>query len=213
MHAPIAPKRDGWNVLTVDHALQDELRKKYASDPKVKTENIERVDAIDDGRDFSEILSIPERSLSYMLSSHNIEHLPDPISFFLRCEKALAPGGRLFLLVPDRRGTFDYLRPHSTTGQVLEAHHLRRKRHSPGALFDHGAYPTAGNGPSASLLLRNTPAQGYSKFLAGIEGGDCIDAHAWIFTVSSFLLLIHELRELGLIRLGVEAYYSVFAIS
>ena len=203
----IAPKRDGYNVLILDCAMQDELRERYRFDKNVRIDDIEEVDAVDDGRDFSELLAVPEHSLHYVISSHNIEHLPDPISFLLRCERILSPDGRLFLIVPDKRGTFDYFRPLSTTGQLLEAYHNRRKHHLPSALFD-TVYSTMGNGDSDNLLLSHVLKDGYSRFEHGLENEFYIDTHAWIFTLSSFLLLIHELRELGIIHLGIEKYYN-----
>ncbi len=203
----IVPKRSGYNVFILDCATQEDLRNHYASDSNVKTDDIEFVDAVDDGRDFTELLAIPNHSLQYIVSSHNLEHIPDPISFFLRCEKALAPDGRLFLIIPDKRGTFDYLRPHSTTGQILEAHHFKRKKHSLASLFD-SECSTVGNDDSGELLLENDLKSAYSKFQFGLIDDNYVDVHAWIFTVSSFLLLIYELRELGIINLGIEKYYE-----
>lgn len=206
LHQPIVPKKDGYNVRTLDRADQETLRKIYAGDPNVNGAAIEPVDAVDDGRAFTELLSLPPHSLRYIISSHNLEHLPDPVSFLQRCEQALAPDGLLYLLIPDKRGTFDYLRPHSTPGAVLEAYRQRRRKHAPAALFD-GCYAVRGNNDSGGIRLYEEARDGYARLLAG-EGGECFDAHAWIFTLSSFLLLMHELRELGLIRLGIKQYHE-----
>ena len=43
-YSPLAAKRDGWNVFTVDHDDRDGLVAKYADNPTVDTSRIEDVD-------------------------------------------------------------------------------------------------------------------------------------------------------------------------
>ena len=131
-YSPVVPKADGYNVYVVDHADQDELRAKYQDHP-VDVSRIEPVDAIDDGGERTNLL--PDGQLfDYIIASHVFEHLPDPIGFLQRCERSLKEDGKLFLMIPDRRFTFDYFRPVSSTGGLLRAFLEGRTRHDPGNL-------------------------------------------------------------------------------
>ena len=53
------------------------------------------------------------------------------------------------LAIPHKFRCFDYLRPVSTTGQVLQAHIENRTTHSPGVLFDNVAATISMNGATA----------------------------------------------------------------
>lgn len=208
-YAPILPKADGYNVLVIDHADQETLRTKYRPHG-VDVDRIEPVDAIDDGGEFTELLENGER-FDYIVASHVFEHLPDPIHFLQRCERALEENGRLILLIPDRRFCFDYLRPVSTAGQMLRAFLAGQQRHDPGALYDHYAMNATRNGvqvwaeaQGGSFAFAATPAAGYS--FAVQQTTDYVDCHAWVFTPSSGRLIFSDLQALGLIGMG-EAFF------
>lgn len=212
-YAPILPKRDGYQTLVVDHTDSDTLRLKYQSHG-VDVSRIETVDAIDDGGEFLN-LDPTGKGFDFIVASHVLEHLPDPVHFLQRCERALNPGGRIFLLLPDRRFTFDYLRPCSTLGQMLAAYFAGQTRHNAASLYDHFASnATLGGthvwtqGYSGELAFVGTPLEGYRQAVRNDD--DYVDCHAWVFTPSSFRLIIADLRAIGLTRLGEERFKSSF---
>lgn len=208
-YAPILPKAEGYDVFVIDHASQDELQAKYAAQG-VDVSRVEPVDAIDDGGEFTQLLA-PGESFDYIVASHVFEHLTDPIHFLQRCERALGDSGRLYLLIPDRRFTFDYLRPVSSTGQFLRAYLDGQRRHDAGALYDHHAFNAMRDGVQVwgdpgpgNIVFAGTPHAGYAA--AVNTGTDYVDCHAWVFTPSSMRLLLSELRALGLLTLN-EAFF------
>lgn len=208
-YAPILPKSEGYDVFVIDHADQDQLRAKYGA-MGVDTRRIEPVDAIDDGGEFTQLLEEGD-SFDFILASHVFEHLPDPIHFLQRCERALGEKGRLVLLIPDRRFTFDYLRPVSTTGQLLRAYLSEQRRHDAGALYDHYASNAArdgvqvwGDSGGGHIAFASTPLAGYAN--AVNKGSDYVDCHAWVFTPASMRLILADLRTMGLISMG-EAFF------
>jgi SAM-dependent methyltransferase len=75
-----------------------------------------RADFLSDAR----ALPLTEAALDYLCSSHVLEHVPDPISALLEWHRVLRPGGWLYLIVPDKRFTFDAPRA------VTSVAHLRR---------------------------------------------------------------------------------------
>lgn len=209
--APILPKVDGYKVLVVDHADQKALQAKYAA-LGVDVSRIEPVDAIDDGTEFTSLLDGAAR-FDYILASHVFEHLPDPIHFLQRCERALGDAGKLILLVPDRRFCFDYLRPASTTGQMLRAFLAGQQRHDVGALYDHYALHATRNGVAVwaeadggDFAFGGTPIAGYTQAVQASE--EYVDCHAWIFTPSSFRLILNDLRSLGLVTMGEVHFHG-----
>jgi len=208
-HAPIAAKRDGWNSFVVDHADQADLRAKYAGFP-VDLDAIEEVDAVWHGGRLEHTVPAERHgSFDRLIASHVIEHIPDPVAFLIAAQALLAPNGALALAVPDKRYCFDFLKPHSTTGDLLAAHDPNGAgRHTARTQFHQLAYSAFaddagawGQHPIARAHLVNTLAKAHSAFAHASMAPDStyVDAHAWQFTPSAFRLAILELAEGGLI--------------
>ncbi len=190
--APILPKKEGYKIFIVDHCNEYDLKRICENDENIKhlSDNIEKVDFVDNGIDFKEMFSCPD-GFDFIVSSHNIEHLPNPVSFLIRAQNALKPGGRLYMIVPDRRNTFDYFRPVSTVGQFLEAYKDKRTVHSFSAIYDARTYDVSGNTPDGDITLnRNQDKPLYDNVIECSDCGSYIDAHAWIFTPSSSFFII-----------------------
>lgn len=62
-----------------------------------------RVDFLADGQ----ALPLADNALDYLCSSHVLEHLPNPLAALIEWHRVLRPGGLLYLVVPDKRFTFD----------------------------------------------------------------------------------------------------------
>src|SRR5262245_20390051 len=131
--SPLAPKAEGFDVDIVDHLDQKGLVAKYKSHG-VDVSRIEPVDFVWHAGRLGDLLKRPGH-YDYVIASHVIEHLPDPLGFLSDVESLLKPGGVLALVVPDKRYCFDYLKPVSTTGQVVDASLKPRATHTPGAVL------------------------------------------------------------------------------
>ncbi len=140
LNRPIMAKRDGFDVQIVDYLDTEALRAKYnaADHPDVDPSTIEEVDFVSQGEPLCELIG-EESAFDWVVASHVIEHIPDLVAFFQDVARILRPDGRLALLVPDKRYTFDYYGELSTTGQLLDAHLERRTRPTPGQAFDYFA--------------------------------------------------------------------------
>jgi SAM-dependent methyltransferase len=57
--------------------------------------------------------------MDFVVASHIIEHVPNPIGLLEAIHRVLRPGAVLILLVPDRRRTFDRGRPPTTLDHVV----------------------------------------------------------------------------------------------
>lgn len=67
-------------------------------------------------------LPLADSSQDFVLSSHLLEHLADPIAALLEWHRVLRHGGLLFLRVPDQRGSFDRARSRATLDHVIADH-------------------------------------------------------------------------------------------
>lgn len=128
---PVVAKTDG-DVLYVDYADTEHLRNNQFSDA-VRPEDICEVDIVWAARPLAECVGTP---VDYVIASHVIEHVPDIIGWLHDLHGALKRGGTISLAVPDKRFTFDILRPLSTPGQMVEAYLKKQVRPSIAQKFD-----------------------------------------------------------------------------
>lgn len=208
-HSPVAAKRAGFRVHTVDHLSAEELRAKYAGHP-VDLDAIEEVDFVWHGQPLPELVGGRDR-YDWIVASHVIEHLPDPVGFLAGCADILRPGGVVSLIVPDTRCCFDCLGPLTTTGQVLDAHLQGRTRPTPGQVFDHHAGAVVRNDSLAWPLGTDAPprlihgmAEAIDFMRRAADTDEYIDVHLWRFVPESFRLVVQDLRDLGLIPFVIK---------
>ena len=209
LHSPIVTE-DMADVRYVDVFSRDELRANYANDPNVNLGDIPEIHFVLSGpeglRRLPEVVG-PAAPFAWVIASHVIEHVPDLIAWLAEIAEILDDGGQLLLVVPDRRFTFDILRPWTTVGQMLQAHDLAETKPSVRAVFDmirnavtvnlidawRGELP----GPSDrihDLAMAVSEAQ-------RVRDGDYVDSHVWMFTPG---LLVEQVTELG--RLGLSDF-------
>lgn len=210
---PLLPKREGYQVETLDHQSAEALRDKYKN-ASVDLTLIEEVDHVSDGGSILALVGKPGH-FDYIVASHVIEHTTDLLGFLKDCQALLKPSGRLVLAVPDKRFSFDCLRPCASTGQILQAHLDKRRRHSPGQVFDEIAYNCTREGAIAwgpqtgGELAYFRPLEDAKKFLQHyLQSGDYVDIHGWQFTPSSFRLIVNDLAQIDAMTLREQAFHE-----
>jgi len=211
---PIAPKRAGFNIQTMDHMRKEDLKEKYSNDTNVNTDNIEEVDFIWDGRRYSEITG-KTNYYDYILASHLIEHTTDLIGFFQECEEILNESGVLSLAIPDKRYCFDYFRPITSLSSIIDNHLLGNKTHSPGTVAEYFLYASLNSGKigwtekSKKEFTLCHSAEDAKKFMYNvIENNIFYDVHQWVFTPNSFRLILKDLQDLGFTNLREIAFHD-----
>jgi SAM-dependent methyltransferase len=192
-----------------------ELRKLAASYEWGDPEKVPEITYVWRGEPYA---SLVRHKPDIVFSSHNIEHQPCLLTQLRNVASILQPGGRMFLVVPDRRYCFDHYMPDSTIADVIEA--WRERRTQPGALVrlryrllhthnetaahwtgDHGIDPRWVNpDPARAALIRELAEAPRIS-----DGYD--DVHCWFFTPMSFRLLIEQLSAAGLSSMRVERVY------
>lgn len=220
---PIAPKREGWNVLSADIFPTDLLIEKALSDPlqgEAVAVNIEEVDLVGSAQDIHRLAIAAGICglVHYIISSHNFEHLPDPVRFLQGCEKTLMVGGQLIMAVPDIRGSFDYFKPPSMTTDFLSAYRERREIPPPEAWLHQrlfagerivdGSYQAMFfiDSDPKTVRGRREVSDAFDEWVRDIESPPTYyrDIHCWAFLPASFELIMNDLFFVGLTSLRVE---------
>ncbi len=69
--------------------------------------------------------AVPSSSQDFVIASHILEHVADPIGLLADIARVLRPGGHAIVLLPDRRRTFDHDRPPTPLEHVASDYTLR----------------------------------------------------------------------------------------
>lgn len=220
---PTLRKSDGYDLLILDVFDTDRLHQNAADDPLIpqhRISEIEPVDLVGDASGIGDLVRAAglDRRIGYILSSHNFEHLPNPIRFLQGAFAALEPGGILSMAVPDCRACFDYFRMPTRLTDWLAAFHEDRRQPSAEVLFEtvalgspyvlpDGQIQTGcdmATGERARFMPPQTLHAAYSGYLRDkSHPGDYRDAHCSVFFPESLELLLTDLRRLDLIGFDI----------
>ncbi len=211
-------------VSYLDHATTDQLRAKYEQNETLRPQIDDLVD-VDFVQHAGQALAdvVGSRApFDYVIASHVIEHIPDLIGWLEEVAAVLRPGGIFSLVVPDKRFCFDVNRTPTETSLLVDAY-LRGLRHpSYQQIFDNfsrtvtvdGMVDTVGLWDGtvdyAGVVRSDVANPSLAAFGVCLEHRDHpdhpIDIHCHVFTPASFLRLVAELTDLGLIGYEVAAF-------
>jgi SAM-dependent methyltransferase len=74
-------------------------------------------------------LPVPDESQDFVVSSHVLEHFPNPIGAMVEWNRVLKPGGVIFMIVPHKERTFDREFPRTPLEHLI--HDYETKTQSP----------------------------------------------------------------------------------
>jgi SAM-dependent methyltransferase len=209
--SPVVDKEQG-NVTYVDHCSTDDLRVKYAG--HVWTDKIREVDCVWMANSLSE--AVGGARFDYVIGSHVIEHVPNPVGWLRQIAEVLKPGGKLCLAIPDKRFTFDIGRPLSMVGEFVEASIIDPPTPSIKQVFDNYTLVRrvdkraiwAAPDSSAQSFPRIHPPGTAQAFVKRVMEGEYVDCHCWIFTPRSFLDILEALIAAELVAYSVSAFFD-----
>jgi predicted SAM-dependent methyltransferase len=171
------------------------------------------IDYVSDRGDLSVITN---EKFDSVISSHCIEHQPDLIRHLNQVFDILHPGGRYFVIIPDKRFIFDYYVAVTRVSEVIAAHVEAREVHTAASIITHFAESTH-NKPLRHWLGFHRPLRGTPAYverlraaleLTSVSQADYVDVHSWFFTPRSFLLIMRTLSEAQMIGLSIERVYG-----
>lgn len=218
-HSPLAPKSAGYNCLILDVFDTETLMARGADDPNIPREllrNIEQVDIVGSATEIASLIDVKDHStFDYIISSHNFEHLANPVKFLQACEKLLKSGGIIKMAVPDCRACFDYYRPATLLPEWLAAYREERQKPSPEQVFAMSAYTSVLNRKDkertafslhevmGNISIKGNLENAFSAWQDASSNADYMDAHCTVMTPASLRLLLEECRQLQLIKLEI----------
>ncbi len=203
---------DRGEIFYLDHLSTDELRGKYKADTSVNIDNIVDVDFVCPDGDL--VKAVAGNQFDYIVASHVIEHVPNVLKFLQHTAKILKPGGQLFLIIPDKRFTFDAERPETTFGTVLDSFLSGDTKPSVKAVYDHFSKSVEMNAHEVwhGLLKDKKPKQLLSTQLAWDLANDVkfnegyYDVHVNIFTPQSFFEILERAIVHNVVNFEVERF-------
>jgi SAM-dependent methyltransferase len=221
--SPLAPKREGYNCLSLDVFDTETLTHRATMDPSVPQEKVDHIEAVDLVGSAVTIDALCQASgvelgFDYIVSSHNFEHLPNPVAFLQACGRVLKKGGYLSMALPDKRACFDFFRPRTSLSAWIDAFFERRERPTHAQIFDQdGLIANAAIGGRSAITffvdedverisVSPTLHEAFAAWKQKRETNDAAyyDVHCWAFTPSSFRALLSDLFFLGLSPFAVE---------
>jgi SAM-dependent methyltransferase len=202
------------SIRYVDFATTEELRQQRKNDPTVNVDNLAPVHFIWGDKTLGE--AVGGAHFDYVVASHVVEHVPDLIGWFQELAEVLKPGGVVSLVVPDRRYTFDRIRPETRTPEVVEAWLEHHRRPSYRQIFEHYALHTrvdveqawAGTLDESRLERMHPESYALQVCQEAVQSKRYVDSHCWVFTPTSFFGVIRSLCELGLFAFEVVEFFA-----
>lgn len=217
-HNPILKKSEGYNVFTLDIFDKKALVELAKNDPNISSDCVEQIEEVDIVTSATEIQSAIEAKnyqgkVNTIISSHNFEHLPNPIKFLKGCYVGLGEGGVLSMAIPDYRACFDHYRFPTRLSDWIMAYQDDLKSPSPSIIFDfrlNNSYyempdlsRTVGcdisTGNSNSFIPTGNIYDLYPQFLNSLKKSDYEDAHVSVLTPKILNLHLLDLINIGLI--------------
>lgn len=154
--------------------------------------------------------------VEYVTADRVFERLADPIGWLDQVAEVLTDEGYLCLAVADKRFTAQARRPVSSTGQLLDANLRGLTRPTTQQVFDDAALrlrePNVvalwnGRDPRAFERIGDDPASAaYQLSLNQQDSGGDITVQAHVFTDQSFVDLLTDLAEMGLLDFAVAEF-------
>lgn len=218
---PLASKAEGYNIRTLDVFDEVALAERARVDPSISEKMYDRLEVVDYVGSATEVASLVPKDqhgqFDYVISSHNFEHLPNPIKFLQGCEALLKEGGVISMAMPDCRFCFDFFRPHTVTAEWLEAFLEDRQKPTARQVFmlhaDMAGHvkatpekPVAISSMTehASIKAVGDLTARWQQWQDNLESAEYVDSHCTVMTPTSLNLLIEDCRALGFFNFDIE---------
>ena len=196
----------GWRRLYVDHASTEELRAKYAADPGVRVDRLVAIDHVWNQHGLDGLVQAYGPA-DVIVASHVAEHVPDLIGWLAALGRALAPGGEIRLVIPDKRFCFDHHRAESTLADLLAARAAGSRTPPLARIADYilhvvevdAAAVWAGDVPPPPTVDAQRYAWAASVCEEVQRSGRYHDVHCWVFTPGHACRLLADLVAFGVL--------------
>ena len=221
---PLASPRvskDEGPIRYLDHASTADLKQKYATNPVMRSRLREIVDVdyvMAENKTIAEAVAM-DAPFDYVIASHVIEPIPDPVGWMAEVASVLRPGGILSLVIPDKRYSFDINRSLTDISDLVDANLRSLRQPSYRQAYDFYARAIAGMVDTESVWAgvdysTTLPQDLDNPDVAALEAcrrmktsDEFVDVHCHVFTPDSFLDLFALLARLDLVDFEVASFF------
>jgi hypothetical protein len=119
-HQPY-PVPDGVTVRYVDRWTPEQNRELFPELVDIGADRFPRPDVVANF-DVDRLGPLADQSQDFVICSHVLEHLAEPLGFVDEIHRVLRPGGVALILLPDRRATFDSRRASTPLAHLVAEH-------------------------------------------------------------------------------------------
>lgn len=190
-----------YNAKFVDYVSTEELAKKGESNPRYKREFLAEVDFVCPTPIYSRVI---DEEFDLVVANHVIEHIPDTIRWLEELASVMAPGGHLFLSIPDKRYTFDIARRNTNFIDLLRNYEEEIKKPHVYQILEHFYFHKTVSAADAwtgkhkeKLSQMRYSTEEALRVARHHAGATYADVHCHVFTSDSFLDVIRPLIDLG----------------
>jgi Methyltransferase domain len=200
------------NVFYTDYCSAEESRKKhsgYAHDPIMNIDFIwapgtRLIDCVGNDTKFD-----------WAVSSHVMEHVPNPIGWLTQVFEVLNEGATFSLLLPHKLFCYDKFRNTTDAANLIDAWIRSQEIPGPHQLFDFLSRSIEMSGPDAAATLAATnrfedakrhysDADALDFVIHSWTTGNYIDAHCSAFTPESFVQTFNQIKDLKILNIEIS---------
>jgi len=222
LNRPRVHKSEG-PIYYVDHCSTEDLRRAYSANSLMRPhlDEIVEVDyVIKDGAELSDVVGA-DGPFGYLIASHVLEHLANPVGWLRDAASVLAPGGLVSLVVPDKRYCFDINRLETRPQDWVDWYLRDLRAPSYSQLFDFFAHVTTidgmvdthgvwvGTANYDGVRRSDVPdadVAAWAMCLQYREKGNYMDVHTGVYTPASLLSLFELAMRLELLDYEVAHF-------
>lgn len=208
LDAPVVTNDHG-NIKYLDCVSYNELVRRHS-----KRRNADKFVALDYVVSSDSDFRVIDEKFDYVIACHVIEHVPDMIGWLNRVKELLHDSGWLFLAVPDKRYTFDILRPETTLSHILNDHFRSVRSPELEHVFEHIFFKRdvsaremwEGTCHEKLARPRYSIQEAFDLAARMVRDDGYVDVHCHVFTSQSFRDILSGAIDLGLTALRIDSY-------
>jgi Methyltransferase domain len=207
------------DILYTDYIDNETIAAKAQENPGTRGKDLPEVDFVWRSGEALAACVPDGRRFDYILASHVMEHVPDPVGWLNQLLSVMHVGGKLILFLPNRYYNVDCYRtetsfaqlvawwieqsPHPTKDQVLDfMTSALDLRHNDGTQWDEVGFPVIKSAPFYS------DKDSIDTAIAIHGSSSYLDIHCSVWTVASLQAHIARLTEAGILNVKVERVHS-----
>ncbi len=173
LHRPLAT-HDKMDMDYADRLSLEDLRKHY---PELAKLNVVSPNIISDAETLQ---GVGDNTYDFLVSAHLIEHMRDPIGAIKTWARVVRPGGLLYLIVPDKRGSFDCYRSRTALEHMILDYREPSEKRDFAHYVDYSVLVHSKEGKEALADAKKLVEEEYSIHFHVFMPSDVLDLVNWM---------------------------------